>query len=113
MELFPDTQNQKQSFIEARMANIPIRHINEIQKESNLFGISIRDIRELLNEKDMIQDLHRHDFYYILFLKNGSGSHQIDFKPYVVQNQRSLFGRSLCSVRLFQSGSPELVSGSP
>lgn len=69
------------------MTNIPIRHINEIEKEPNLFGnFTIRDIRELLNEKDMIQDLHRHDFYYILFLKKGSGSHQIDFSPYEIQN---------------------------
>ncbi|SHN16061.1 helix-turn-helix transcriptional regulator [Flavobacterium xinjiangense] len=69
------------------MTNIPIRHINEIQKEPYLFGnFTIRDIRELLNEKDMVQDLHRHDFYYILFLKKGSGTHQIDFKPYEIQN---------------------------
>lgn len=69
------------------MTNIPIRHINEIQKEPYLFGnFTIRDIQELLNEKDMVQDLHRHDFYYILFLKKGSGTHQIDFKPYEIQN---------------------------
>ncbi|TDE48575.1 helix-turn-helix transcriptional regulator [Flavobacterium sp. GT3P67] len=69
------------------MINIPIRHINEILKEPYLFGsFTIRDIRELLNEKDMVQDLHRHDFYYILFLKKGSGIHQIDFRPYEIQN---------------------------
>jgi AraC-like DNA-binding protein len=69
------------------MGNIPIRHIQEIPKEPNLSGsFSIRDIQELLEEKDMIQELHRHDFYYILVLKNGSGSHEIDFKPFEVRN---------------------------
>lgn len=69
------------------MATIPIRHIHEIQKEPNLSGnFSIRDIQELLSEKDMVQELHRHDFYYILVLKKGSGSHEIDFKQFEVQN---------------------------
>jgi len=69
------------------MGNIPIRHIQEIPKEPNLSGsFSIRDIQELLEEKDMVQELHRHDFYYILVLKKGSGSHEIDFKPFEVRN---------------------------
>ena len=69
------------------MENIPIRHIKEIQKEPNLSGsFSIREIYKLLEGKDMIQDLHRHDFYYILVLKKGSGSHEIDFKQFEVQN---------------------------
>ena len=69
------------------MGNIPIRHIQEIPKEPNLSGsFSIRDIQDLLEEKDMVQELHRHDFYYILVLKKGSGSHEIDFKPFEVRN---------------------------
>jgi AraC-like DNA-binding protein len=69
------------------MGNIPIRHIQEIPKEPNLSGsFSIRNIQELLEEKDMVQELHRHDFYYILVLKKGSGSHEIDFKPFEVRN---------------------------
>jgi AraC family transcriptional regulator, transcriptional activator of pobA len=67
------------------MENIPIRHIQKIQKEPNLSGsFSIREIHELLEGKDMIQELHRHDFYYILVLEKGSGSHEIDFTPYEV-----------------------------
>jgi AraC family transcriptional activator of pobA len=69
------------------MENIPIRHIHESPKEPNLSGsFSIRDIQDLLLEKDMVQELHRHDFYYILVLKKGSGYHAIDFKPYEVCN---------------------------
>jgi AraC family transcriptional activator of pobA len=69
------------------MKNIPIRHIHEIQKEPNLSGsFSIRDIQELLDDKDMVQELHRHDFFYILVLKKGSGYHEIDFTSYEVCN---------------------------
>lgn len=73
------------------MENIPIRHIQEILKEPNLSGsFSIREIDELLDGKDMIQELHRHDFYYILVIEKGSGSHEIDFTPYEV-NDHSIF----------------------
>ncbi|TPG36204.1 AraC family transcriptional regulator [Flavobacterium pectinovorum] len=62
------------------MANIPIRHINESQQEPNLFGsFSIRDVQEMLDGKDMIQELHRHDFFFVLVLKKGNGLHEIDF----------------------------------
>jgi AraC family transcriptional regulator, transcriptional activator of pobA len=73
------------------MANIPIRHIQQTQKEPNLSGsFSIREIQELLVGKDMIQEIHRHDFYYILVLEKGSGSHEIDFTPYEILDH-SLF----------------------
>jgi len=69
------------------MANIPIRHIQQTQKEPDLSGsFSIREIQELLEGKDMIQELHRHDFFYILILKKGNGIHEIDFTKYDIVN---------------------------
>jgi AraC family transcriptional activator of pobA len=69
------------------MENIPIRHIHKTQKEPNLSGsFSIRNIQELLEDKDMVQELHRHDFFYILVLRNGSGYHEIDFTQYEICN---------------------------
>jgi AraC family transcriptional regulator, transcriptional activator of pobA len=69
------------------MENIPIRQIHKIPTEPSLSAsFSIRDIQELLEEKDMVQDLHRHDFYYILVLKKGNGSHEIDFKHYEIKD---------------------------
>jgi AraC-like DNA-binding protein len=69
------------------MENIPIRQIREMPKEPNLSGsFSVRDIQDLLLEKDMVQELHRHDFYYILVLKRGSGSHEIDFKHFEIKD---------------------------
>ncbi|HVU84548.1 MAG TPA: AraC family transcriptional regulator, partial [Puia sp.] len=49
-------------------------------------SFSIRDIHELLAGGDMVQELHRHDFFYILALKKGTGSHDIDFTSYAVSD---------------------------
>ena len=76
------------------MKNIPIRHINTIQKEpdfSESFGI--RDVRDLLLVKDMTQELHRHDFFFILALKKGRGNHEIDFNSYEVCDYSVFFMR--------------------
>ncbi|MFC0515323.1 helix-turn-helix domain-containing protein [Mucilaginibacter angelicae] len=76
------------------MESIPVRHLNAGQKEPALSdAFSIRDIQSLLDGKDMVQELHRHDFYYILALENASGSHNIDFTPYTISNQSVFFIR--------------------
>lgn len=67
------------------MENIPIRHIKEVQNEPNLLGsFIIRDVEEMLGGKDMVQELHRHDFFFMLLLEKGSGQHEIDFIKYEV-----------------------------
>lgn len=76
------------------MGSIPIRHIHAAPKEPALSGgFSIRDIHDLLAGKDMVQELHRHDFYYILVLKKGAGSHSIDFTSYPVAGNTVFFMR--------------------
>lgn len=68
------------------MENIPIRNIKG-QNEPQLTGnYSIRDITPLLMDTDMVQELHRHDFFYILIVKKGSGAHDIDFTKYEINN---------------------------
>jgi AraC family transcriptional regulator, transcriptional activator of pobA len=62
------------------MKTIPIRSIQPQDPKANLLeGFKIRSIQELLAGKDMKQDLHRHDFYFILVVCKGSGIHTIDF----------------------------------
>ena len=76
------------------MKNIPIRHINTSQKEPNLTeSFSIRDVQEMLGGKDMDQELHRHDFFFILALKKGKGNHEIDFTAYEVGDNSIFFMR--------------------
>jgi AraC family transcriptional activator of pobA len=76
------------------MKNIAIRHINAPHKEPALSeGFRIRDVRALLGGNDMIQDLHRHDFFFVLALNKAMGSHEIDFTPYKVGNESIFFMR--------------------
>lgn len=76
------------------MKNIPIRHINSAQKEPSLPGnFSIREVREVLEGKAMIQELHRHDFFFILALEKGRGSHEIDFTPHRIKSNSIFFMR--------------------
>ncbi|MEO8961222.1 MAG: helix-turn-helix transcriptional regulator [Ginsengibacter sp.] len=68
------------------MKKIPVRQIIT-PNESVVSGrFKIREVAEILNGKELLQDLHRHDFFFILALQNGAGSHEIDFTPYEVQN---------------------------
>lgn len=76
------------------MEKIPIRHITATQKEPDLSeSFSIRNLQALLAEGDMVQELHRHDFYYILFLEKGAGSHDIDFTSYTISENSVFFMR--------------------
>jgi len=67
------------------MDKIPIRHISSTQKEPDFSkSFSIRDVQALLAGKDMLQELHRHDYFFMLVLKKGMGNHEIDFTPYEI-----------------------------
>jgi len=76
------------------MKKIPIRRIDTTQKEPGFSGgFSIRDVRDLLAGKDMVQELHGHDFFHVLALKKGKGDHAIDFTPYKVYDNVVFFVR--------------------
>ena len=64
--------------------------IKKIDTSNNTLAFNeqffIQNIRTKLNGLPMIEELHRHDFFFILVLKKGQGSHEIDFKPYVVKD---------------------------
>lgn len=68
------------------MKLVPIRHIASAQTlQSSADRFSVRDLAQLLNGKDLVHDLHRHDFYFVLAIQHGSGIHEIDFVKYPVQ----------------------------
>jgi len=67
------------------MKNIPVRSIiPEHPQAAGFDGFRIFNISEYLQGKDLIQDLHRHDFYFILVLTKGFGMHEIDFVEYPI-----------------------------
>jgi AraC family transcriptional activator of pobA len=68
------------------MTTIPVRHIATAQPLHNSTGrFSIRNLEQVLNGKDLVHDLHRHNFYFVLAIEKGSGIHEIDFVQYTVQ----------------------------
>ncbi|HNP48781.1 MAG TPA: helix-turn-helix transcriptional regulator, partial [Bacteroidia bacterium] len=54
---------------------------------------SIRKTEPLVMEKELVHDLHRHDFYFALFIKKGKGIHEIDFVNYEVSDYSVFFLR--------------------
>lgn len=72
------------------MKKIPIRHIKDSFFEDRF---SIRTIEALVSDGDMIHELHRHDYYFVLFVKKGTGEHEIDFIKYEVNNHSAFFIR--------------------
>ena len=74
--------------------HIPIRMLVPDQKEPTLSGsLGIRRIQDLLGGKDMVQELHRHDFFFVLALEKATGSHVIDFTSYDVGSHTVFFMR--------------------
>jgi AraC family transcriptional regulator, transcriptional activator of pobA len=70
------------------MKKIPIRQLSEVHQELPLgerFKIRrVQDIVLFQEEKNVIKELHKHDFFFILVLQKGKGNHEIDFIPYTV-----------------------------
>jgi AraC-like DNA-binding protein len=68
-----------------KMKSIPIRKIQPAPGEPKISEtFRIRDVKNLLGGTDMLQDLHRHNFFFVLALKKGNGNHVIDFTPYKI-----------------------------
>ncbi len=76
------------------MKNIPIRRIADTHPEPPLIGsFSMREIKSLTAQKDLYQELHRHDFFFVLALEKGGGEHSIDFVPYKMSGNQVFFLR--------------------
>lgn len=74
------------------MKKIPTRQLTAATREPAITEpFSIRDIQQLLAGKDMLQELHRHDFFYLLALEKGTGTHEIDFTSFKICNHCIFF----------------------
>lgn len=76
------------------MNKIPIRQLRPQHHESiSSERFKIRRVEDIMGEKDLVQDVHRHDFFFILALKKGRGDHEVDFTPYNVVDHAIFFLR--------------------
>lgn len=72
------------------MQKIQIRNL----KEPNLSGsFAMSHLDALLAECDMLERIHRHNFYFLLAIEKGVGEHQIDFTNYPIKDYSIFFLR--------------------
>jgi YesN/AraC family two-component response regulator len=75
------------------MKPIPVRSIQPKAQTKVADSFKIRSVQEVLAGKNMSQDLHRHDFYFILAVSKGRGLHEIDFTEHAVSDHTIFFMR--------------------
>jgi|SRR6185312_1909027 len=76
------------------MKKIPIRQLSSNQQEQpSTEQFKIRRVEDIMGGNALVHDLHRHDFFFILALKKGEGSHEIDFTAYQVLDSSVFFIR--------------------
>lgn len=76
------------------MKKIPVRQIKTDQNQLPSPGrFKIRRVEDIVGNTDLVHELHRHDFYFILAIQNGKGVHEIDFEEYKVSNGSIFFLR--------------------
>jgi len=71
------------------MKAIPVRSLKE--KDPSVSENFI--IRGIDNRNDLVRDVHRHDFFFVLAIKKGKGTHVIDFTPHKIQDHSLFFIR--------------------
>ena len=69
------------------MKKIPIRQLGATSQPTTATGeFKIRRLQDIVGAKDLVHDLHRHDFFFVLVVQHGMGEHVIDFTPYPVSD---------------------------
>ncbi len=74
----------------ARSKDLPVFELNAFSKKATWSDFYIQKVREHETEHSFIGRPHKHDFYLILFIEQGSGTHTIDFTQYQIQ-PKSIF----------------------
>ncbi len=75
------------------MKYIPVRNIKTEQPNDQLGQIRVHRLEVLMEGEELRHTLHRHDFYFVLLISSGGGTHVIDFTSYKVQNHSLYFIR--------------------
>jgi AraC-like DNA-binding protein len=79
------------------MKKIPIRQLGSAHQALPANErFKIRRVEEIvlpIEERNKIQHLHKHDFFFILALQNGKGTHEVDFVSYTLLDHSIFFLR--------------------
>ena len=76
------------------MKKIPVRKISlAYNEQASSIRFTVRRVENLLDNEDLFHELHRHDFFFIIALQKGGGTHEIDFTTYTVFDNSVFFMR--------------------
>ena len=76
------------------MKSFPVRRITSLSHERVISGrFKIRAVENILGGEDLLHEFHRHDFFFVLALEKGDGTHEVDFTPYKLQDNSIFFLR--------------------
>ncbi|MHB9056135.1 MAG: AraC family transcriptional regulator [Paludibacteraceae bacterium] len=74
------------------MLHTEIKTYSFTEKSDNRSGFSLRKLEDVEhNYKDSTEKPHRHDYYTILFIEKGEGTHFIDFMEYKLEDNTIYF----------------------
>ena len=71
--------------------HLPIRSIENLFNNQALAKFEMERLELDKDKETYWVEAHRHDFYHILYVKNGRGVHSIDFKTYEVKPESIFF----------------------
>ena len=75
------------------MKSFPVRQIT-LSHERVISGrFKIRAVENILGGEDLLHEFHRHDFFFVLALEKGDGTHEVDFTPYKLHDNSIFFLR--------------------
>ena len=75
------------------MKSFPVRQIT-LSHERVISGrFKIRAVEDILGGEDLLHEFHRHDFFFVLALEKGDGTHEVDFTPYKLHDNSIFFLR--------------------
>ena len=70
---------------------LPIRRMNDESGSEQMALFEITRFKEEGGNLDFTVEPHRHDYYHIMYIKQGVGEHYIDFKTYDIQPKSFFF----------------------
>ncbi|MGC3947877.1 MAG: AraC family transcriptional regulator [Chryseolinea sp.] len=65
--------------------HLPVFELNAFSEKANWSEFYIENIRDHIKDHSFVDKPHKHDFYLILFIEKGRGTHTIDFVQYSVE----------------------------
>lgn len=71
--------------------SVEVRSLNNVSDGIGDSGFVMESLTKAKSEKGIVTEAHRHDYYHVLYIKNGAGTHIIDFITFDVKDNSMFF----------------------